>query len=223
MNGYGPVVQQSKRKTMAANMVVAEYIMSFSAAGLLRCECAKLAGLYLDSRDWSEVGRLALSHNVLQARTLSTAKRISRELLARLRLLTLEEMQILVDGTVLDQGHILWVGVCKRYRFVHEFAVEVIRDKFLRFELELTREDYDAFFNDKAEWHDELERLSELTQNKLRQVLFRMLREADLLSSHDTINPVVLSPRLVKTVHADSPGYLTIFPVSDLDIKEWMK
>jgi hypothetical protein len=115
----------------------------------------------------------------------------------------------------MDQGHILWAAVCKRYRFIHDFAVEVVHEKFLSMDLLLTQADYDVFFNQKAEWHDEMERLREATRIKLRQVVFKMLREAELLSRQNMILPIILSP-MVQTGILDDPDLtLAIFPVED--------
>ena len=121
----------------------------------------------------------------------------------------------LVDGSSTDQCHILWAAVCKRYRFIHDFAVEVVREKFLGMDLVLTRDDYDAFFNQKAEWHEEMERIHESTRNKLRQVVFKMLREAELLSMKNVIIPVILSPVVQTNIQDDPDLTLAIFPLGD--------
>ncbi|MCF6248048.1 MAG: DUF1819 family protein [Desulfobacula sp.] len=39
------------------------------------------------------------------------------------------------------------------------------------------KEDYTVFFDTKAEWHEELERLKDSIKKKLKQVLFRIPRE----------------------------------------------
>lgn len=40
-----------------------------------------------------------------------------------------------------------------------------------------------CFFYDKAEWDPEVERIAESTRDKQRQVVFKILREAELLTS----------------------------------------
>ena len=64
-------------------------------------------------------------------------------------------------------------------------------------DLNLSTFDYDAFFNRKADWHEELDQLTDSTRDKLKQVLFRMLREAELVSDEGAILPAILSQRLV--------------------------
>jgi hypothetical protein len=121
----------------------------------------------------------------------------------------------LADSSSRGQSHILWAAVCKRYQFIHDFAAEVIHEKFLGMDLLLTREDYDAFFNRKAEWHDEMMRIKESTQNKLRQIVFKMLREAELLTRHNMIIPTLLTPTVQKGILDDPYLTLAIFPVED--------
>ena len=199
-----------------------KYAMSFTAGTLLYHESVKLAELYRDLKDWRAVKNNALDDNLLQARTQSAAKRICRETISRLKLLTDAERDLLLNGTRQEQNHLLWLAICKRYRFIRDFAVEVLREKYLRLDLMLTNDDYEIFFNNKAEWHDELESLAESTREKLRQVVMKMLREADLLTGHNTINPAMLSPDFIKTVYQDSKEYLAVFPVSEADIREWI-
>jgi hypothetical protein len=97
--------------------------------------------------------------------------------------------------------------------------MEVIRERFLSMKIDLTYEDFDAFFNKKSEWHDELDQTSPSTRDKLRQVTFRMLREAELVTKGKTINRVILSPRLVALIRQNNPDEFLYFPVFESDIK----
>ena len=189
--------------------------MSFSTGTLFQQQSVMLAELYADLGDWQSVRAKVLESNLLQSRTKNTAQRVCSEVISRLKRLTSDQLLTLANGSSGDQGHILWAAVCKRYRFIHDFAVEVVHEKFLGMDLVLTRVDYDVFFNQKAEWHDEMERIHESTRNKLRQVVFKMLREAELLSGENMIIPIILSP-MVQTGILDDPDLtLAIFPVED--------
>lgn len=204
-------------------MAEEKYLLSFTSGGLYYEEATKIAELYLRLGDWSITRRQVFEQNLLQTRTVSTTERRCREIVSRLKLLTDNQLDILTDGSRQEQNHILWLATCKRYRFIHDFAVEVVREKFLRMDLELSHPDYDAFFNAKAEWHDELESLTEMTRNKMRQVIFRILREAEVVSKSNMIHPGMLTPRVVEAISQDARPYLAIFPISDLDIEEWAK
>jgi hypothetical protein len=141
-----------------------KYIMSFTAGALFKQASILAAGLYKELGDWSEVRDQILGKNLLQARTKNTSKRNCREILSRLRRLTSEQIALLNDGMPTEQEQILWAAVCKRYRFILDFAVEVIHGKFMHQELLLTPADYDGFYKSKTEWHEGLLRVSESTQ-----------------------------------------------------------
>tara|TARA_R110001599_G_scaffold224338_2_gene423535 strand:+ start:13324 stop:13938 length:615 start_codon:yes stop_codon:yes gene_type:complete len=193
-------------------MATNRYRISFTSGSLYHRESLRLAELYRELGDWDLVREEGLQRNLLQARTVSTAKRVSRESVARLRTLNDEELDVLIEGSHQDQAHILWLAVCRLYQFVADFASEVVRERFLSMKIDLKFEDFDAFFNRKSEWHDELDQVSASTRDKLRQVIFRMLREADLLTKDKTINTVILSPRLVELIRKNNPDELLLFP-----------
>ncbi|MNR31832.1 hypothetical protein D3C85_1493700 [compost metagenome] len=88
---------------------------------------------------------------------------------------------------------------------------------------QLTTSDYDAFFNAKALWHVELDELAASTQSKLRQNLFRMLRDADLISAQHQIQPALITPALAHLLVHDGNEQLMIFPATDHEIKRWLQ
>jgi hypothetical protein len=64
--------------------------------------------------------------------------------------------------------------------------------------------------------------VAESTRKKLRQVLFKMMREANLLTQDDQIVPAMLTPRTIELIAADSPSYLLAFPISPTVVQEWL-
>lgn len=197
------------------------YRMSFTNGGLFYSESLILLDLFRRLGSWDKVKEEANERNVLQSRTKSSGTRNVREVCARLSQLTEKQLEILGEGARQDQIQILWLAACKLYQIVKEFAAEVIREKYLRFDYTVTYDDYDAFFNAKAEWHEELESLSESTVKKLRQVVFRLAHEADILSVSNMINPAMLSPEVIKAIAEEDSSNLMIFTVSDAVVQEW--
>ncbi|WP_299733350.1 DUF1819 family protein [uncultured Endozoicomonas sp.] len=191
------------------------YKLSFTAGSLLPRESLALAQYLLDLGTWELAREKALSENLLQTRTLSTAIRTIREIGHRLKTLAPMELEFLVHSTSADQAAMLWVAICRYYRFIGEFAIEVIREKFLSMSYQFEEEDFDYFFNQKAEWHDELESIQQVTRDKLKQVVFRMLREANLMTKENRIIPAVLSSEFVVLLSSHNPKELTFFPIYD--------
>jgi hypothetical protein len=87
----------------------------------------------------------------------------------------------------------------------------------------ITEEDYIIFFDTKAEWHEELERLKDSTKKKLKQVLFRILRESEITSEVNIILPSILTKRVARALVSDKSELYIVLPVSDTDFKEWVK
>ena len=202
-------------------MVQKKYIMSFTAGALFHQEAVKVVSLYLDVMDWAETKAIAFEKNLLQARTTNSARRIMREICSRLECLHNDELILLQTGFPQEQAQILWLAICRRYSFIYDFAVGMLREKHLTFQHELLPSDYEDFFNDQAILHEELEQITVSTRAKLKQVLFRMLREADFINIHGEISPAILSERVVRTISTHGKKDLAIFPVDETSLKEW--
>jgi len=195
------------------------YSMSFTTGSLFYKESLILATLYLESNDWKVVREKVVSGNVLQARTLNTLQRVCREIISRLKTLSAHELALLINTNPLDQGYLLWLALCRRYEFLADFAVEVLRERFISLKTDLHIEDYEIFFNRKSEWHPELNEIRPATRKKLRQVLFKILREVDLLGSDNTIKAALLSPRLAEIIVSGNCQEIQLFPIFDVSLR----
>lgn len=189
--------------------------MSFTAGALLQSESVTIAKLYLELGSWNEVKDKAIANNVLQSRAVSTLKRISYEIISRLSTLTSEELILLVNSSHKDQAYLIWMAVCRHHKFIADFAIEVLRERFITFKPDLQYSDFDVFFNRKCDWHSELDGLSISTKKKLRQVLFKMLREADFLDGKNNIQATILSPRLLEVIERNGGRDIMYFTVSE--------
>jgi hypothetical protein len=194
-------------------MIQERYRLSFTAGGLFLRESVDVAALYLDLEDWKKVGQRVAADNLLQARTISALKRIYLEIASRLKTLSKEELQFLITSSRQDQAYLLWIAACRRYRLIADFAIEVLRERFITLRKTLDQDAFDVFFNRKAEWHSELDQITPSTKSKLRQVLFKILREADLLTSDKEINPAIPSPALLELIQRGRREEILLFPM----------
>ena len=195
------------------------YSMSFTTGSLFHRESVKLAALYLDLGDWDSVRHKVITDNLLQTRTLNTLKRVCREIISRLKTLNLSELKFLLETSHQEQAYLLWLAVCRRYRFIADFAIEVLRERYITLKTDLNYEDFDSFFNQKSEWHSELDEVRPATRSKLRQVLFKILREADLLSANNIISAAMLSQQLIDLISHCSRREILYFPIFESDLK----
>lgn len=197
---------------LTADQRRSRYALSFTSGSLLMREATIATPIYLRERDWAEVRRRLEEGNLLQARTHASCHRLSREVVQRLSVLTDHELELLVDGTTSERGHLLWTAACRRYELIAEFAEEVLRDHFLLLTPTLTHDDFDNFIRRKALWHEELSELKDSTLKKLRSNVFRMLIEASLLSENDYISEAMISTRVAEHLAAQIPSDVRFFP-----------
>lgn len=195
------------------------YAMSFTTGGLFRNESLKLISLYLDLSDWDAVRDAVCEQNILQARTINSLKRITREIISRLKTLSRNEIELLSHASRQEQGYLLWLAVCRRYRFIADFSIEVLHERYICLKTDLNYDDFDSFFNKKSEWHPELDAIRPATRQKLRQVLFKMLKEADLLTSKNNIIAAMLSREIIRAIPLENRQNILCFPVFESDLK----
>lgn len=199
------------------------YRLSFTTGGLFLRESEEAVKRFSHCKDWKTVRDGLHQDNFFQVRTEATAVRLSREVIARLQGLSESEIDYLSDCTQSDKAHLIWIAICRRYAFIREFACEVLHERFVGMRQQMYTRDFDAFFSSKALWHPELDRLAKSTQPKLRQCLFRMMREAGFIDEKFLIQPTHISPSLVGLLSLKGMDEFYFFPVSDNQIQRWLQ
>jgi hypothetical protein len=198
-----------------------EYSLSFTAASL-RPELARIiAESYLKAGEWTASKKCILETNELQCRSASSLVRMERELRQRIARLTKEQIELLAQATSEDRAAMSWLAAQKQYKFVFDFAADVLRDKVAAHDPVLRQSDYEAFLENKSVGHPELARLADVSKNKIRQVLLRMLREAGLLAEGPGMGNIlrpVLSVSALGVIVTDSSQWLAGFLYPDSEI-----
>lgn len=190
-----------------------QYLMSFGVGGLFLNESLIVAGLHVEREPWEHTIHRALDQGATSLPKVASNRRNLREISNRLRQLTAEERRfMLLEADRTDQQALLWLAACRAYRFVGEFAVEVVRERYLSYQFDLPLEAFDILFEAKAEWNPELVKISATTRKKLRQVLFRIMREAGIISGDGRVQTAIISPRLKVLCEENNPGELAFFP-----------
>lgn len=188
------------------------YALSFTSGALLATEAALVAPVYLRDHDWASTRVQVKDGNLLQSRVARSATRVLGALIPRLQLLSETELRIVADGTSTERGHLMWAAACRRYGLIGEFAEEVLRERFLTLAGTVSYEEYDSFYRAKAMWHDELDEVTDLSYKKLRQVLFKMMVEAGLLTKQGHIEPALLSSCVAECLDQRTPSDIRFFP-----------
>ena len=186
--------------------------MSFTTSGILRNESIATVRLFQEYHDWNRVRERIWGDNIFQLQKESSLKRIYSEVCARLKHLSLEEMEILTSKQPEDINAILWIAICRHYHFIGDFAKEVLHEKYLSMQKNLDRSDYAIFYEYKAQTHPELELLTDATRNRLRQMLFNFMRNLGLLNKNNEILPVYLSPVIENLLKNNNWREIVFFP-----------
>ena len=194
------------------------YKMSFSTGGLFLNESLEVARLHREDEAWRDTIARALGEGAASLPKAASQRRTLREIANRISVLTSDELDFFTtDADRNEQQALLWLATCRAYRFVREFAIEVVRERFLSYQLDLHLETFDTLLDAKAEWDEGLAGISRSTRLKLRQILFRIMREAGVISGEGRIQAYYLSTRLNRLIADNSPADLAIYPGVSVD------
>lgn len=184
-----------------------------------------IAENYLELKDWKMVEHAVLEDNLLGKGTIATRKREFKELQKRLKTLTHDQLKYYRNGSGTEIKQLSLLACFKLYDFMYEFTTEVIRNKLLLFDYQVLNSDYESFYESKALSHDNLNTISESTQKKLKQVLFKILEQSELIDSvkNKNIQKPYLSEDLIKLIIQDDPKYLSAFLYSDNEINDYIQ
>ncbi len=172
--------------------MVTTYKIGFARTALLR-ETVLVAQQFSDLKDWARVKQVVIDDNVLQTRASRTSSIIYNEVHKRLKLLSEAQVEVIVQDHTQDVRQLVWIAICKQYPLIGEFSLEVLASASASRRYEITYDDYGYFFNAKAEWHPELEKVSDKTRSNARQMLFQMMRQCELLNESNELMPQMLS------------------------------
>jgi BrxA len=197
------------------------YSLSFTAASL-RPELARVvAEAYLACGDWQETRRRVLDDNLLQTRSRGSAFRMEGEVRQRLQTLTPEQLTILAEAPSDSRHAVAWLSVLKLNTFVFNFAAGTLRAKIEAHDVVVRPSDYEEFIASESVAHPEVLDLTPVTKAKIRQVLFKMLREAGILGEGRDdfdLQRALLPADVLRAVVSDDRRWLAGFLVPDDEI-----
>lgn len=181
------------------DMTVQGYAASFTSERLLRTEIEVVLRLLGKGLTWSEVRREVLAGNLFQARRTSTATTYLT--LVRRRIAWLDEplRALYLKGAGNDALAILLYTFLASYRFPREFVLEELQHAYRDGKSVLDERQVIAFMDRKREQQAQVAHWTEKSQQKILQVMLRILRECTLLHPLDhgwRVQPIVVSPDL---------------------------
>ena len=163
---------------------------------------------YQDTQNWLTVRKRCIEDDILMLRLESSRKRVSGELIKRLKNLDDDELVYLAScEDARAQSAILWVAVCRTYEFVRDFTEQVVAARWAESKGDLPIASYEAFFEESSEVHQELAKLAESTRPRLRNQLYQMLREMEFVDGDNNLKPYLLPDSASNCIGARERGY----------------
>jgi hypothetical protein len=190
-----------------------KYSFSFTASSLRLNEMIVVATAIAEKRELDYVNELGGGKS-------TTGKRMLVEFEKRISNLTPRQADILIKGDFLSQKQIAFLSVCKTYLFIRDFVVEVLREKILVFDYQITEGDYISFYRRKLDLHPEMDTITELTEKKIKQVTFKILEQAGIIDSikSKVIQPQIIDKKVMDAIALENPNWLKVLFMSDMDI-----
>ena len=173
-----------------------KYRLSFGTGNAYINESNLILKKYLENKDWKETEKYSIENNILNTNKLGSAKRIFREISLRLKSLSNEEQEFFIRSNYVDQSILIWISICRTYRFIGDFSSMIILEKFNSYQLELDYDDFNYFYEKQKVFHEELNLLKDSTRKKLRQVIFRIMKDLNMISKAKEITPLLPSTDL---------------------------
>jgi hypothetical protein len=192
-----------------------KYNFSLTAASLRLPEMLKTAQAIYDKTDFNYTDELGRGNE-------KTGKRMYFEMQKRIEILTPSQLELFIHGDLITQKQIAFLSICKCFTFIRDFAIEVLREKVLMYDYEIRKGEYLSFFRRKNELHEEMDDLSEQSQYKIKQVIFKILEQAGIIDNikDKNIQPQLLDTKVNEAIAEDHPNWLKVFFMSDLDIQQ---
>ena len=189
-----------------------KYRLSFVTGNAYINESNLILKKYLENKDWKETKKFCIENNILQINTLSSAKRIFREISLRLKSLSHEEQEFFIRSNYIDQSILIWISICRTYKFIGDFSVVIICEKFNSFQVKLNYSDYNYFYEKQSVLHEELNLLKDSTRKKLRQIIFRIMKDLNIITKQGEIQPLLPSKELKKISKSTSKNIKYYLP-----------
>jgi hypothetical protein len=178
------------------------YNAEISAGSLMPLESKRVAKLLLTQPDEDAWVNAIEVENILQKKTVATARRQARLIRKRLSTLDPDGWQLIAQRESEVANQLLLASAIKHSQLLGDFMRNVYANHQRRLETSIIAADWDDFLTECAHQDPAVAKWSESTKDKLFQVIVRILVESKYLSNTKTM---AMTPR---TLHPDVRKYL---------------
>jgi hypothetical protein len=173
-------------------------------------ECKRVAKLLLTQPDEAAWVNAIEVENILQKKTVATARRQARLIRKRLSTLDSDGWHLIAQRESEVANQLLLASAIKHSQLLGDFMRNVYANHQRRLETAIIAADWDDFLTECAHQDPAVAKWSESTKDKLFQVVVRILVESKYLSSTKTmgITPRTLHPEVRQYLQARNENYV---------------
>jgi hypothetical protein len=173
-------------------------------------ESRAIAKLLLQGADEKSWHQAIAIENVLQKTSPTSAKRMTRLIRRRLELMPRELWEVVANGTTEVATQSLLAAAIKHSSLLGDFMLQVLRRHYREFNVKLLPREWDSFLVECSHIDPAVAAWSQTTNNKVGQVVYRILSEAGYLDNTRSLKlqPVLIAPEVSKVLYAHNEKYV---------------
>lgn len=168
--------------------------------------------LILQGKTVLEVNKLSDAENILQERTPTRAKQISRILGHRVEALPESIIELYPSLDLSNQKIVDFISIMLCSKLISEFMYEVYRDELILGDMQLNDSEIQAFLTRKQGESEQIAGWTDQTIHRLKSALKTFLRDTGLVTGEnngiaDKVTPIFLDDRLVQLMKDEKLEY----------------
>lgn len=175
-----------------------EYSAKLTGESFLMYEFKIVAKLKKEGFSDKDIRKMVLEENLFQYKFKSSISRRLTPLIHRINIIDDTLINMLLDDPLGDGAIINLYSIMKNDRLFFELMNEVVRERIWANDLHLDKMDINVFITAKKEQNEVVDKWSDETIAKIKQVIFKILSEVGLLADKKTgkLSRLIIAPEL---------------------------
>lgn len=162
-----------------------DYSARLTGEPFLYSETKIIASYLLDGYSSSELRQKNLTENLIQYKTKSALSRVNTPIFERLSVFNEEMLDTFVNGDLETSRLLLVYAIMKKDLLVRDFIIDVYQENILVMKDYIEQIEIYNWFDRKYAESENLSKISESTQYKLRQVMMKIMTDSGLVAKED--------------------------------------
>jgi hypothetical protein len=163
---------------------MSKYSVSFVAGALLLQETIVIVPLLVNEDEAAIQEEIEIG-NLTGINAVSSRKRKISEIRKRFNAVPIEVWEAFLNADKSERLVLLYYVCLKTYSILQDFHIDILLNKWRRYDIEVSTSDFLNFLFQQADKHPEIFEWTELTQKKVASVAILMLKELGILKEKE--------------------------------------